>query len=162
MFLWEWREFPSAPCLAVKENLMTARVSMLFKSRASLTCCRACFLRGRAKDLSAPRYSDLEIRIRSNSCCSTWVNAALSWSNKTWRNDTPLFYLARCISFLFVRYRHCWTGSWEHIIEYQATLYLALWAWLAFVRVYLIVFLADQWTGRSKKSLACLHQHLQH
>jgi len=30
-----WREFPSAPCLAGKKNLMTARVSMLLKSRAS-------------------------------------------------------------------------------------------------------------------------------
>jgi len=39
-----------------KKNLMTARVSMLLKSRASLTCIRACFLPGRAKDLSAPRY----------------------------------------------------------------------------------------------------------
>ena len=36
MFLSEWREFPSAPCLAgKKENLMTARVSMLLKSRSS-------------------------------------------------------------------------------------------------------------------------------
>jgi len=36
MFLSEWREFPSAPCLAGGEkNLMTARVSMLLKSRAS-------------------------------------------------------------------------------------------------------------------------------
>ena len=50
MFLSEWREFPSAPCL---DSLMTARVSML-KSRASLTCFRAWFLPGRAKDLSAP------------------------------------------------------------------------------------------------------------
>ena len=56
MFLSEWREFPSAPCLAGKRNLMAARVSMLLKSRASLTCFRACFLPGRAKDLSAPRY----------------------------------------------------------------------------------------------------------
>jgi len=31
MFLSEWREFPSAPCLAGKENLMIARVSMLFE-----------------------------------------------------------------------------------------------------------------------------------
>jgi len=53
MPLSEWREFPSAPCLAEKKNLMTARVSML-KSRASLTCFRACFLPVRAKDLSAP------------------------------------------------------------------------------------------------------------
>ena len=37
-------------------NLITARVSILSKSRASLTCFRACFLPGRAKDLSAPRY----------------------------------------------------------------------------------------------------------
>jgi len=35
---------------------MTARVSVLLKSRASLTCFRACFLPGRAKDLSALRY----------------------------------------------------------------------------------------------------------
>ena len=35
MFLSEWREFPSAPCLVGKKNLMTARVSMLLKSRAS-------------------------------------------------------------------------------------------------------------------------------
>ena len=35
MFRSEWREFPSAPCLARKKNLMTARVSMLLKSRAS-------------------------------------------------------------------------------------------------------------------------------
>jgi len=56
MFLSEWREYPSAPCLAGKKNLMTARVSILLKRRASLTCFRACFLRGRAKDLSAPLY----------------------------------------------------------------------------------------------------------
>jgi len=35
---------------------MTARVSVLLKSCASLTCFRAFFLRGRAKDLSALRY----------------------------------------------------------------------------------------------------------
>jgi len=41
---------------------MTPRVSMLLKSRASLTCFRACFLPGRAKDLSAPRYGCSMIR----------------------------------------------------------------------------------------------------
>jgi len=35
MFLTEWRKFLSAPCLAGKKNLMTARASMLLKSRAS-------------------------------------------------------------------------------------------------------------------------------
>jgi hypothetical protein len=54
MFLSECRVFPPAPCLAGKKNLMTARVSMLLKSRASLTCFRARFLSGRLKDLSAP------------------------------------------------------------------------------------------------------------
>ena len=55
MFLSEWREFPSAPCLA-GGGLDDTRVSMLLKSRGSLTCFRACFLPGLAKDLSAPRY----------------------------------------------------------------------------------------------------------
>ena len=39
-----------------RKNLMTAHVSMLLKLHASLTCFRACFLPGRAKDLSAPWY----------------------------------------------------------------------------------------------------------
>jgi len=56
MYLSEWREFSSVPCLAGKKNLMTARVLMLLKSRKSLTCFRACFLLGRAKELSASRY----------------------------------------------------------------------------------------------------------
>ena len=34
---------------------MTFRVSILLNSRLSLTCFRACFLPGWAKDLSAPR-----------------------------------------------------------------------------------------------------------
>ena len=60
MFLSEWREFTSQPCLAGKKNyLMTARAWMLLKSRASLTCFRGCFLPGRAKDLSAYRYRRL-------------------------------------------------------------------------------------------------------
>ena len=41
-------------CRQKKKNLMTARVSMLLKSCAILTCFRACFPPGRAKDLSAP------------------------------------------------------------------------------------------------------------
>ena len=49
-----WIFFGTLPCR--KKKLMTARVSMLLKSRSSLTCFRACFLPGLAKDLSAPRY----------------------------------------------------------------------------------------------------------
>jgi hypothetical protein len=56
MFLSKWREFPSGALPCRKKNL-TVRVSMLLKSRVSLTYFRACFLPGRAKDLSAPRYS---------------------------------------------------------------------------------------------------------
>jgi len=46
MFLSEWRKFPSAPCLAGGGGNLTARVSMMLKSRTSLTCFRACFLVG--------------------------------------------------------------------------------------------------------------------
>jgi len=35
MFLSEWREFPSAPCLTEKKNLLTAHVSMLLKTRVA-------------------------------------------------------------------------------------------------------------------------------
>ena len=82
MFLSEWREFPSAPCLAGgKKNLMTFRVSILLKTRASLTCFRACFLPGRAKDLSAPRYNieknglKREGMILLNPYCKPYVTA---------------------------------------------------------------------------------------
>ena len=46
--------FGALPCR--KRNLMTARVSMLLNSRASLKCFRACLLPGRAKDFSALQY----------------------------------------------------------------------------------------------------------
>ena len=79
---------------------MTTRVSMLLKSRTSLTPFRACFLPGRAKDLSAPRYkspqqlSNLEISflmlyiIEKNEvsrACSTYageVYAGFWWGNQ--------------------------------------------------------------------------------
>jgi len=47
-----WISYGALPCR--KRNLMTARVSMLLKSPASLSCFRACFFPVRAKDLSAP------------------------------------------------------------------------------------------------------------
>ena len=46
--------FGALPCRGEKPD-DTARVSMLLKSRATLTCFRACFHPGRAKDISAPR-----------------------------------------------------------------------------------------------------------
>ena len=72
MFLSEWRELPSAPCLEGKKNLMTARVSMLLKLRASLTCFRACFRPGWAKDLSAPQY-----------ICVFWDVSLCGWVNSS-------------------------------------------------------------------------------
>jgi len=62
MFLSEWLNFLRRLALQKKKNLMTARVSMLLKSRASLTCFPACLLPGRAKDLSAPRYKTSHVR----------------------------------------------------------------------------------------------------
>jgi len=60
MFLSEWLEFPSVPCFAGGGGeTKAARNSMLLKSRASLTCFRACFLPVRAKDLSAPRVQSI-------------------------------------------------------------------------------------------------------
>jgi len=41
-----WISFGTLPCK--KKNLMTARVSMLLKSRVSLICFQTCFLPGQA------------------------------------------------------------------------------------------------------------------
>jgi len=61
-----WVFFGALPC-RIKINLMTARVSMLLKSHPSLTCFRACFFPGRAKDLSAPPGI---IELQQNTCTS--------------------------------------------------------------------------------------------
>ena len=53
-----WISFGALPYR--KKNLMTSCISMLLKSRASLTRFRSCFLSGQAKDLSAPRYVKLD------------------------------------------------------------------------------------------------------
>jgi len=54
MFLSEWREFPSAPVLTGKKKLDDSSRLDVVEIAQSLTCFRACFLPGRAKDLSAP------------------------------------------------------------------------------------------------------------
>ena len=101
MLLSECREFPSAPCLAGEKNLMTARVAMLLKSRASrdrllFSLCNKKRLAirhmnrphfpmtidsilghqevGRAKDLSAPPF----IRCIQASCCNMVIIARIS------------------------------------------------------------------------------------
>ena len=56
MFLSEWCEFSLAPCLAGK-NLDDSSCLNVVEIARVLTCFRACFLPGQAKDLSAPWYS---------------------------------------------------------------------------------------------------------
>jgi len=62
---------------------MTARVSMLLKSRASVTCFRACFFPGRAKNLSAPRYNHTQ---HTRSIHVYVYNMTLKNKNKQYRD----------------------------------------------------------------------------
>jgi len=96
IFPSEWREFPSGPCLAgEKKNLIKARDSILLKSRSSLTCFRACFLPGRAKDLSAPRYHSTALSGPRPLVC-VWSKPL----RHSTLNRTPLGkLLARCRDF---------------------------------------------------------------
>ena len=64
-----WICFGALPCR--KRNLMTARISILLKSRASLTCFRGYFLPGRTKDFSAPRYFIVVLPSRTKGLMST-------------------------------------------------------------------------------------------
>ena len=58
MFISERHEFPSAPCLAEKKNLMIARVSMLFISRARhLTRFLSTSVRFKNKKLKKKRFA---------------------------------------------------------------------------------------------------------
>jgi len=57
------------PC--TNKILMTARVSVLLKSRTSLKWFRACFLPGRANDLSAPRKACVFLLRTVISCFKT-------------------------------------------------------------------------------------------
>ena len=80
-----WISFGALPCR--KRNLMTARVPMLSKSRTSLTCFRACFLPGRAKDLSAPRYSDR---------ATGWISEELCFDSRRQPNRPDLLWSQTC------------------------------------------------------------------
>jgi hypothetical protein len=65
MFLSEWREVPSAPCLAGKKKLDSSRLDVVEIARV-LTCFRACFLPDLAKDLSAPQYCSCTLQADHN------------------------------------------------------------------------------------------------
>ena len=89
--------FGALPCRK-KKNLI-ARVSMLLKSRASLTCFRACFLPGRAKDLSAPLYVLRTFRVNSTVNHETQPlddgnkpkTRSLQWQSGKLFGRTPMF-----------------------------------------------------------------------
>jgi len=116
MFLSEWREFPSASCLAEKKkNLILAHVSMLLKSRASLPCFRSCFLPGRAKDLSASRCCDwLPISVHFRLCVTAWY--------PTWRYG---FQITKWIRILVERLnfarRSTFPVLWSLAVYYRVT-----------------------------------------
>ena len=71
-----WITFGALPC---RKKKMTARVSMLLKSRASLTCFRACFVPGRAKNLSPPLMSFSRIYRYLSRDSSSWTFVLSLW-----------------------------------------------------------------------------------
>jgi len=111
-----WISFGALPCR--KRNLMTSRVSILLKSRASLTCFRACFLPGRAKDLSAPRCISIDVLLLCIPIVSSiwrmqyvWLLCYVLCYNPRWwsprfyvRMESPLkeeFSVTFCVSNLY-------------------------------------------------------------
>ena len=88
MFLSEWREFPSVPCLAGKETWWQL-ASRFCWNRAPLTCFQVCFLPGRAKDLLAPRYSFFWVIPRLIILCSD-VSEHCSLHPHRWCNQEIL------------------------------------------------------------------------
>jgi len=61
---------------------------MLLKSRASLTCFRACFLPGRAKDVSAPRYLSMLVKF-----IFIYTKASTCYTEQIVIPVTPLCYV---------------------------------------------------------------------
>ena len=100
MFLSECREYPSAPCLAGGKNLI-ARVSMLLKSLATMTCFRACFLPDLAKDLSAPRYLFFFFLGPASLCTKCTAALGLLWSLPRYLTVNTTFSLQHSCCWLW-------------------------------------------------------------
>ena len=83
--------------LALRRDLMTVRVSMLLKSRASLTCFRACFLPGQAKDLSAVSVLS-RLQEPATGRCPNQMNPV---------NVLTSIFCKVCINVYFNIVRHC-------------------------------------------------------
>jgi len=88
MFLSEWRGFPSASYLVGGGETCWQLASRCCWNRARLTCFRACFLPGRAKDLSAPRMFMSHTRMQNKALhTDSWQalcnsrNVYIFWNN---------------------------------------------------------------------------------
>ena len=82
MFLSEWREFPSASCLAGKKKRDDiSRLDVVEIARVP-DMLQSCLLPGRAKDLSAPRYL----------VCSSYYKFRCSLYPHQRRNYIPFAY----------------------------------------------------------------------
>jgi len=92
-----------------KRNLMTARVSMLLKSRVSLTSCRACFLPGRAKDLSAPGVNLFHLpAIATAHSCGRLQNIPYRIYSANCDTERIFFFCLSTLDFIF---RSNWTPT---------------------------------------------------
>ena len=60
---------------------------MLLTSRASLTCFRACFLPGWAKDLSAPRYNFMYLKINLEVTNESYIEGTCGKETKRHKMD---------------------------------------------------------------------------
>jgi hypothetical protein len=90
-----WISFGALPYREGGGGDLTARVLMLLKSRASLTYFQACFLPGRAKDLSAPR----------NICFQSFLYlhiSSMKYIKRKERNMLPLLMLLPPLLLLLV------------------------------------------------------------
>ena len=120
-----WISFGALPCRKKKKkNLMTACVLMLLKSRASLTCFWACFLPGRAKDLSAPWYKwNLDmLNILHFPCIMLFI--------KIQQNTLPSFYRSYYLQWHVLNINHHFGDVYKAMhITYESSTYVSLRNW---------------------------------
>ena len=136
----EWREFASALFLAGKKNLMTARVSMLLKSRASpdmlpFSLCNKKRLAIRHMNrLFFPTLSIPSYDIWKQVGLRTYHHPIIKFTNLSGKYFKPVIYRAVCIGlltscidlindschFLFILHK---TGERKQDEPYRGTLY---------------------------------------
>ena len=95
-----WVSFSALPCR--EKNFMPACVSILLKSRTSLTCFWACFLPGRAKDLSAPRYLCRNWG-GGRGITTRWFKYDRDWLHLVYTQIVPVIFEPPCICKLALK-----------------------------------------------------------